>query len=89
MSENQSGCPVAHDGVTPEGSESENPALSSPTPKTHRPRTNQDWWPNQAGPVGAARARPGRQPAGRGVLLQGGVRQGSTSRRSSATSPRC
>ncbi|GAA4802151.1 catalase/peroxidase HPI [Nocardioides caeni] len=41
MSENQAGCPVAHDG-----SESENPALSSPTPKTPRPRTIQDWWPN-------------------------------------------
>ncbi|MBM0127201.1 catalase/peroxidase HPI [Pimelobacter simplex] len=45
MSENQAGCPVVHDGT--QGSESENPALSSPTPKTHRPRTNQDWWPNQ------------------------------------------
>ncbi|GAB2454631.1 catalase/peroxidase HPI [Nocardioides hungaricus] len=45
MSENQdpSGCPVAHSG-----SESENPAIDSPTPKTGgRPRTNQDWWPNQ------------------------------------------
>lgn len=29
------------------GSESENPAIPSPTPKPHRPRTNQDWWPNQ------------------------------------------
>src|SRR5207247_833906 len=28
-------------------SESENPAMPSPTPKPHRPRTNQDWWPNQ------------------------------------------
>ncbi|MCU1616745.1 MAG: katG [Frankiales bacterium] len=28
-------------------SESENPAIPSPTPKAHRPRTNQDWWPNQ------------------------------------------
>jgi catalase-peroxidase len=29
-------------------SESENPALDSPEPKTSgRPRTNQDWWPNQ------------------------------------------
>jgi catalase-peroxidase len=28
-------------------SESENPAISSPTPKPHRPRTNRDWWPNQ------------------------------------------
>src|SRR3954470_9808920 len=42
------GCPVAHDSVTSHGSESENPAIDSPTPKTGgRPRTNKDWWPNQ------------------------------------------
>jgi catalase-peroxidase len=42
------GCPVAHDSVTANGSESENPAIDSPTPKTGgRPRTNRDWWPNQ------------------------------------------
>ena len=28
-------------------SESENPAIDSPEPKTANPRTNQDWWPNQ------------------------------------------
>ncbi|MBV8965296.1 MAG: hypothetical protein JO191_03875, partial [Mycobacteriaceae bacterium] len=28
-------------------SESENPAISAPTPKAHRPHSNQDWWPNQ------------------------------------------
>jgi len=28
-------------------SDSENPAIPSPTPKTTRPRTNRDWWPNQ------------------------------------------
>src|SRR6059036_3946710 len=28
-------------------SESENPAISSPTPKQTRPRTNRDWWPDQ------------------------------------------
>jgi catalase-peroxidase len=33
--------------VSEHGSESENPAIDSPTPKTGRPRTNQDWWPNQ------------------------------------------
>ena len=42
-----SGCPVAHDSVTSHGSESENPAIDSPTPKRHRPRTNADWWPDQ------------------------------------------
>ncbi|MEV7630151.1 catalase/peroxidase HPI [Actinoplanes sp. NPDC089786] len=42
------GCPVAHDSVTSHGSESENPAIDAPTPKTGgRPRTNKDWWPNQ------------------------------------------
>ncbi|MDQ1391772.1 MAG: catalase-peroxidase [Acidimicrobiaceae bacterium] len=29
------------------GSESENPAISAPTPEGTRPRSNQDWWPNQ------------------------------------------
>jgi len=28
-------------------SESESPAIPSPTPKRRRPRTNNDWWPNQ------------------------------------------
>lgn len=29
------------------GSESENPVIPAPTAKPSRPRTNQDWWPNQ------------------------------------------
>ncbi len=33
--------------MSDKGSESENPAISTPEPKAHRPRTNQDWWPNQ------------------------------------------
>ncbi len=42
------GCPVAHDSVTAHGSESENPAIDSPKPKTGgRPHTVRDWWPNQ------------------------------------------
>ncbi|NLU64817.1 catalase/peroxidase HPI [Rhodococcus sp. HNM0563] len=28
-------------------SESENPAIASPTPTAHRPRTIRDWWPDQ------------------------------------------
>ncbi len=28
-------------------SETENPAIPSPTPEPTRPRTNRDWWPNQ------------------------------------------
>jgi len=33
--------------VSEHGSESENPAIPSPEPATTRPRTVQDWWPNQ------------------------------------------
>ncbi|MFG3043212.1 catalase/peroxidase HPI [Streptomyces sp. NPDC048330] len=29
------------------GSESENPVIPSPSPTETRPKTNQDWWPNQ------------------------------------------
>jgi catalase-peroxidase len=29
------------------GSESENPVIAAPTPAPTRPRSNQDWWPNQ------------------------------------------
>jgi len=28
-------------------SESENPKIPAPQPQSHRPRTNQDWWPDQ------------------------------------------
>jgi catalase-peroxidase len=43
------GCPVMHDSATAEGSESENPAIDSPTPSTggRRPHSIRDWWPNQ------------------------------------------
>jgi catalase-peroxidase len=33
--------------VTESVSETESPAIPSPTPKATQPRTNQDWWPNQ------------------------------------------
>ena len=42
------GCPVMHDSAAASGSESENPAIDSPTPKTGgRPHSIKDWWPNQ------------------------------------------
>ena len=33
--------------MTESTSESENPAIPSPTPEVPSPRTNRDWWPNQ------------------------------------------
>ncbi len=33
--------------MTDRGSESENPAIASPTPTPTRPMSNRDWWPNQ------------------------------------------
>jgi catalase-peroxidase len=33
--------------VSEHGSESENPVIPAPDAETPRPRTNQDWWPNQ------------------------------------------
>jgi catalase-peroxidase len=44
----EAGCPVMHDSATAEGSESENPAIDSPTVKTGgRPHGIRDWWPEQ------------------------------------------
>jgi catalase-peroxidase len=44
----EGGCPVMHDSAAAHGSESENPAIDSPTPRTGgRPFSNKDWWPNQ------------------------------------------
>lgn len=61
------GFPVAQDSVTARGSESENPAIDSPTPKTvGRPRTNRDWWPNQLD-LSVLRARSSKgNPLGEG-----------------------
>ena len=39
--------PTHDKNATASVSESENPAIPSPTPKRSRPRTNKDWWPNQ------------------------------------------
>ena len=60
----------ANDGVTDQGSESENPAIDAPTPKGHRPRTNQDWWPNQIDLSVLHKHAALREPAGRRVRLR-------------------
>jgi catalase-peroxidase len=44
----EQGCPVMHDSAAAAGSESENPAIDSPTSRTGgRPHSLKDWWPNQ------------------------------------------
>ena len=53
--------------VTASVSESENPVIPSPTPKATRPRSNRDWWPNSAGPLGAAPALAPLRSHGRGL----------------------
>jgi catalase-peroxidase len=43
----EDGCPVMSSSAAADGSESENPAIDSPTPKTDgRPHSLKDWWPN-------------------------------------------
>ena len=39
--------PPHADTKTASTSESENPAIPSPKPKSHAPLTNRDWWPDQ------------------------------------------
>jgi catalase-peroxidase len=39
--------PPNPEAETSSTSESENPAIKSPKPKSHAPRTNRDWWPEQ------------------------------------------
>jgi catalase-peroxidase len=39
--------PPHSDANTSSHSESENPVIDSPKPKSHAPLTNQDWWPEQ------------------------------------------
>jgi len=50
--------------VSERGSESENPVIPSPTPESHRPRTNRDWWPNQLDLQVLHQHSPGANPMG-------------------------
>src|ERR1700760_1909134 len=47
-------------------SESENPAIPSPTPEVPSPRTNRDWWPNQLDLTVLHRHSPLSDPMGEG-----------------------
>jgi catalase-peroxidase len=50
--------------VSKDASESENPVIPHPRPKTTRPRTNQDWWPNQLDLSVLRRQSPQSDPMG-------------------------
>ena len=52
--------------MTESVSESENPAIASPTSEVPRPRTNQDWWPNQLDLSVLHRHSPLSDPMGEG-----------------------
>jgi catalase-peroxidase len=52
--------------MTESVSESENPAIPSPTPEVPRPRTNHDWWPNQLDLSVLHRNSPLSDPMGEG-----------------------
>ena len=65
-SQDTGGCPVDHGSGTADGSESENPAIDAPTPKSHRPRSNRDWWPNQLDLAVLHQHHPAGNPFGDG-----------------------
>ena len=56
------------------GSESENPVIPSPTPTTSRPRTNQDWWPNQLNLQVLHQHSPRSNPLGPGFNYAAGFK---------------
>ncbi|MGV3758302.1 MAG: peroxidase family protein, partial [Actinomycetota bacterium] len=56
---------MSEEGVTEQGSESENPAIDAPEPKRGgRPQTNQDWWPNQPNLAPLRQHQPSCNPLG-------------------------
>ena len=65
----------------PTVSESENPAIDAPEPKTGSAEDEPGLVAEPARPVGAPPALAARQPDGRGLRLRRGVRDASTSRR--------
>ncbi|MCV7195253.1 catalase/peroxidase HPI [Mycobacterium angelicum] len=58
--------PPHPDTKTASTSESENPAIPSPTPKSHAPLTNQDWWPDQVDVAKLHPHSPQSNPLGEG-----------------------
>ena len=66
-------------------SESENPVIDAPEPKAGRPRTNQDWWPNQLDLSVLHQHSPKGNPMGEDFDYARGLRRRSTSRRCGRT----
>jgi catalase-peroxidase len=52
--------------MTHDASQTENPAIRSPAPKTTRPRSNRDWWPNQLDLQVLRQHSPASSPMGDG-----------------------
>ena len=66
MSSDTSDSRPPHANQSASTSESENPAIPSPTPKSDTPRTIQDWWPNQVDPSKLHPHSPQANPLGDG-----------------------
>ncbi|GAA4535964.1 catalase/peroxidase HPI [Mycobacterium paraffinicum] len=58
------GRPPHEDSKTASTSESENPAIASPKPKSNAPLTNRDWWPDQVDPSMLQPHNPRSNPLG-------------------------
>ncbi len=71
--------------MTESVSESENPAIPSPTSEVAHPRTNHDWWPNQLDLSVLRRHSSLSDPLGEELRLREASSRRSTSTRSSAT----
>ena len=62
------------------GSESENPAIPSPTSEDGRPRSNRDWWPNQLDLSVLHQHSPRANPMGEDYSYAEAFKELSTSR---------
>ena len=77
--------PPTPDASTASNSESENPAIASPTPKAHAPLTNRDWWPDQVDVSVLHAHAPKANPIGEDFDYAEEFKPSSTSTRSRPT----
>ncbi len=66
MSDTSDARPPQPGAKTQSKSESENPAIETPTPKAHAPLTNKDWWPEQVDVSVLHKQNPKGNPLGEG-----------------------